>query len=136
MNPSKVKLTRLRALMKKNDIDAYIIPNTDPHLGEYIPRHWRVVQWLTGFTGSSAYVIVGKKFAGLWTDSRYFLQAEEQLSGSGFSMKKLNVPGELSWIEWLAEKMKRGAGLELMEEYFQSGNCKTWRKPSMGRKWK
>lgn len=128
MNPSKAKLTRLRALMKKNDIDAYIIPNTDPHLGEYIPKHWRIVQWLTGFTGSSATVIIGKKFAGLWTDSRYFLQAEEQLSGSGFSMRKLNVPGELSWVEWLAEKMKKGNRIGVDGRIFSIGNLENLKK--------
>jgi Xaa-Pro aminopeptidase len=111
MNNSRTKLTQLRALMKRRDIDAYIIPNTDPHLGEYIPEHWRIIQWLTGFTGSSATVVVTKKIAGLWTDSRYFIQAEEQLSGSGFSLKKLNVPSEPTWLEWVAEKMKNGSGI-------------------------
>jgi len=86
MNISKSRLTQIRALMKECKIDVYIIANTDPHLGEYIPDHWKIVQWLTGFTGSSAIVIIAKKFAGLWTDSRYFLQAEQQLSGSGFSL--------------------------------------------------
>jgi Xaa-Pro aminopeptidase len=57
MNNSKAKLARLRALMKKRGIDAYIILNTDPHLGEYIPDHWKIVPWLTGFTGSSAAVV-------------------------------------------------------------------------------
>jgi Xaa-Pro aminopeptidase len=109
MNISRTRLAKVRALMKERDIDAYIILNTDPHLGEYIPGHWRIVQWLTGFTGSSAVVIIAKKFAGLWTDSRYFIQAEEQLSGSGFSLKKLNVTSEPIWLEWLGENMKRGS---------------------------
>jgi Xaa-Pro aminopeptidase len=108
MNNSKDRLAKLRSSMKKKNIDVFIIFNTDPHLGEYIPGHWRIVQWLTGFTGSSATVVVAKKFAGLWTDSRYFLQAEEQLSGSGFSLRKLNIPSEPSWLEWLEEKMKKG----------------------------
>ena len=108
MNPSKEKLVQLRALMKNRDLDAYIILNTDPHLGEYIPGHWRIVHWLTGFTGSSATVVIGKKFAGLWTDSRYFIQAAEQLSGSGFTMKKLNAPDETTPLEWIAYKMKKG----------------------------
>ncbi len=94
--------------MKKHDIDAYVIFNTDPHLEEYIPEHWKIVPWLTGFTGSSAFVIVAKKFAGLWTDSRYFLQAEQQLPGSGFILRKINVPSEISWVEWLADKTKKG----------------------------
>jgi Xaa-Pro aminopeptidase len=109
VNPYKERLARLRASMKLKDIDAYIILNTDPHLGEYIPEHWRIIPWLTGFTGSSSIVIVARKFAGLWTDSRYFLQAESQLSGSGFSLKKLNVPSEKSWLEWIGEKVKKGS---------------------------
>src|SRR5512137_1010482 len=107
MNTSRLRLAQLRASMKKNNIDAYIIINTDPHLGEYIPAHWKIINWLTGFTGSSAIVVVAKKFAGLWTDSRYFLQAEQQLYDTGFSLKKLNVISEQSWIEWLSGKMKR-----------------------------
>jgi Xaa-Pro aminopeptidase len=106
MNTSRQRLAQLRAAMKQKNIDAYIIVNTDPHLGEYIPGHWKIIQWLTGFTGSSAIVVVAKKFAGLWTDSRYFLQAEQQINDSGFSLKKNNIPSEPSWIEWLTEKMK------------------------------
>jgi Xaa-Pro aminopeptidase len=109
MNSSRIKLAQIRRSMKERGIDAYIIPENDPHLGEYIPGHWRIVQWLTGFTGSSATVVIAKKFADLWTDSRYYLQAEEQLYGSGFSMKKLNVPIGSTWVEWLAEKMKKGS---------------------------
>jgi Xaa-Pro aminopeptidase len=107
MNTYRFRLTQLRASMKRNNIDAYIIINTDPNLGEYIPAHWKIIQWLTGFTGSSAIVVVAKKFAGLWTDSRYFLQAEQQLYDTGFSLRKLNVSSEPSWTEWLSEKMKK-----------------------------
>lgn len=128
MNNSKAKLAQLRALMKKRDIDAYIISNTDPHLGEYIPGHWRIVQWLTGFTGSSATVVVAKKIAGLWTDSRYFIQAQEQLNGSGFSMKKLNVPSEPSWVEWLAEKMKKGSTIGVDGRIFSIGSLENLKK--------
>jgi Xaa-Pro aminopeptidase len=128
MNPSKAKLARLRASMKNRNIDAYLIPNTDPHLGEYIPRHWRIVRWLTGFTGSSATVVVAKKFAGLWTDSRYFLQAVEELSGTGFKMMKLNVPSEVSWIDWLSEKMKKGSTIGIDGRIFSAGNLEDLRK--------
>jgi Xaa-Pro aminopeptidase len=107
MNIYRTRLTQLRALMKANDLDLYIIVNTDPHLGEYIPAHWKNIQWLTGFTGSSAIVVVGKKFAGLWTDSRYFLQAEQQLEDTGFSMMKMNVPSEPSWVDWISDKIKK-----------------------------
>lgn len=72
--------------MKKCGIDVYIIPVSDPHLGEYVPDHWRIIEWLTGFTGSSATVVITDSFAGLWTDSRYFIQADKQLRGSGFML--------------------------------------------------
>src|SRR5664280_2423210 len=84
MNLHSEKLAILRNLMKENDIDLYIIPTTDPHLGENIPDHWRIVSWLTGFTGSSATVVITELFAGLWTDSRYILQADKQLLDSEF----------------------------------------------------
>lgn len=108
MHQSKQKLALLRASMKNNGIDAYIIPNTDPHLGEYIPDHWRIVKWLTGFTGSAANVIVTKSFAGLWTDSRYFIQAAGQLAGSGIKLMKINTPPDPSLTEWLSVNLKKG----------------------------
>jgi Xaa-Pro aminopeptidase len=108
MNPAKRKLNRLRAVMKEQGIDGYIVPNTDPHLGEYIPDHWKTVQWLTGFTGSAATVLVTRTFAGLWTDSRYFIQAEKQLAGSGFALMRLNNPPDPSVNEWLKLNFKKG----------------------------
>lgn len=107
MNPFKRKLRLLREEMKEQGIDVYIIPNTDPHLGENIPDHWRIVQWLSGFTGSTATLLVTKSFAGLWTDSRYFLQAEKQLDGTGFIMMKFDSPWESSMNEWLKINLKK-----------------------------
>ena len=108
MHRSREKLSRLRDSMKKRDIAVYIIPNTDPNLGEYIPQHWRIIEWLTGFTGSAANVIVTKSFAGLWTDSRYFVQAERQLYGSGFRLMKENVPSCPAFSGWLVSNIKKG----------------------------
>ncbi len=88
MNLSVERLALLRAALRENSIDTCIIPSSDPHLGEYVPDHWRIIQWLTGFTGSAATVVVTDTFAGLWTDSRYFIQAEKQLYGSGFEFVK------------------------------------------------
>ena len=107
MNPARKKLARLRALMKDKGIDAFIIPGTDPHLGEYVPEHWRIVQWLTGFTGSAATVVVTSSFAGLWTDSRYFSQAVQQLEGSGVRLMKISMPPYPSFIDWLSVKVKK-----------------------------
>jgi Xaa-Pro aminopeptidase len=92
--------------MKETDIDAYIIPAADPNLGEYIPDHWKIIPWLTGFTGSAATIIITESFAGLWTDSRYFVQAELQLTGSGFVLMKPVLPDKRDFIEWIANELK------------------------------
>ncbi|HUX59001.1 MAG TPA: aminopeptidase P family protein [Bacteroidales bacterium] len=113
INPSFEKLTLLRALMKDLNIDAYIIPSTDPHLGEYVPDYWRVIAWLTGFTGSSATVVVTDLFAGLWTDSRYFVQAENQLAGSGFVLMKPVLPDKKDFIDWLIDIITPGNKIAL-----------------------
>ena len=107
------KLKALRTVLKQNSIDAYIIPSSDPHLGENILDHWQIIAWLTGFDGSAGTVVVTDTFAGLWTDSRYFIQAEKQLGGSGFKhMRPGPVPGE-DYIEWLAGNIKEGSRIAL-----------------------
>jgi Xaa-Pro aminopeptidase len=108
MHHTKKKLALLRKSMKLNNIDAYIIPNNDPNLGESIPGYWRIIEWLTGFTGSSATVIITSSFAGLWTDSRYFIQAEHQLYGSGFILMRINFPSDPTIQEWLLSNIKKG----------------------------
>lgn len=102
------RLAGVRALMKKKKLDALIVPSSDPHLGEYVPDHWRVIRWLTGFTGSAGNVVITRTFAGLWTDSRYFIQAEEQLAGSGFELVRLKVPHTPEHIDWLKENARKG----------------------------
>ncbi len=87
------KLTALRRLMKRNKIHAYLVPSTDPHQSEYVPALWRRREWLSGFTGSAGDVAITEHKAALWTDGRYFLQAEAQLRGSGITLMKLGVPG-------------------------------------------
>lgn len=105
----KSRLASVRELMKNRGIDAVIIPSSDPHLGEYVPDHWRVIRWLTGFTGSAGNVVITRSFAGLWTDSRYFIQAEDQLKDSGYELVRLKVPHTPEYIDWLAGKMKKGS---------------------------
>jgi len=95
--------------MKAQGIDAYLVPGTDPHLAENIPEHWKIVQWLSGFTGSAATILVTKTFAGLWTDSRYFIQAERQLEGTGFEMMKIGGPDSITLNRWLETNLKKGA---------------------------
>jgi Xaa-Pro aminopeptidase len=107
------KLALLRVAMKEGSIDAYIIPNTDPHLGEYINDHWQINSWLTGFTGSASTVVITDSFAGLWTDSRYFVQAEKQLAGSGFDLMKKSTPGIKDYPEWLMDLLPTGSRIGL-----------------------
>jgi Xaa-Pro aminopeptidase len=108
MNSSVEKLALLRSALKQNSIDYYIIPCADPHLGEYIPDHWQIIKWLTGFTGSAATVIITDTFAGLWTDSRYFIQAEKQLTGSGFEFVRPGVFQRNDYMDYISENAKDG----------------------------
>lgn len=113
MNTSSEKLASLRNALLVNGIDACIIPLSDPHLGENIPDHWSIIRWLTGFTGSAATVVVTAAFAGLWTDSRYFIQAERELSGSGFSLVDPDPLHASDFAGWLAENLRPGSKVGL-----------------------
>ena len=102
-------LEALRDLMRSKHIDAVIIPGTDPHQSEYPSEHWKFRDYVSGFTGSNGTAVVTLDDAGLWTDSRYFLQAAEQLEGSGFTLRKENIPGEPTMLEWLGEVLDEDA---------------------------
>jgi Xaa-Pro aminopeptidase len=125
MNSSKEKLSLLRGLMKERKIDACIIPATDPHLGEYVSDHWRIIEWLTSFTGSAANVVVTDNFAGLWTDSRYFIQATDQLKGSGFSLMKLKIPHTPEYIKWLKDNLNEESTVAVNGSLVSIGLIKT-----------
>lgn len=102
-------LEALRDLMRSKHIDAVIIPGTDPHQSEYPSEHWKFRDYVSGFTGSNGTAVVTLDDAGLWTDSRYCLQATEQLEGSGFTLRKENIPGEPTVLEWLGEVLDEDA---------------------------
>lgn len=102
-------LEALRDLMRSKHIDAVIIPGTDPHQSEYPSEHWKFRDYVSGFTGSNGTAVVTLDDAGLWTDSRYFLQAAEQLEGSGFTLRKENISGEPTVLEWLGEVLDEDA---------------------------
>ena len=102
-------LEALRDLMRSKHIDAVIIPGTDPHQSEYPSEHWKFRDYVSGFTGSNGTAVVTLDDAGLWTDSRYFLQAAEQLEGSGFTLRKENILGEPTVLEWLGEVLDEDA---------------------------
>jgi Xaa-Pro aminopeptidase len=102
------RLSALRVLMQQRGIAFCMVPTADPHLSEYPPEHWRTRAWLSGFTGSAGTLVVGAVFAGLWTDSRYFEQAERELSGSGIELMKLGVPYTPEHVGWLCERAGQG----------------------------
>lgn len=107
------KLAALRQTMKFLGLSAYYLPNSDPHQSEYLAEHWRLMPWLTGFTGSAGNVVVTADFAGVWTDSRYFIQAEQQLTGTGFELVKLTIPHTAEYLDWLAEQVPEGGTIGL-----------------------
>jgi len=104
----KEKLDALRGLMKKHGLDAYLVPSTDPHQDEYIPEFWQRRKYISGFRGSSGDVVITHAKAGLWTDSRYFLQAELELDKKVFELFKLGMPGVPPIKVWLTEELAKG----------------------------
>jgi Xaa-Pro aminopeptidase len=125
MNSSQEKLSRIRESMKEKEIDAFIIPSNDPHLGESVPDHWRIIEWLTGFSGSVATAVVTDSFAGLWTDSRYFIQAEKQLCGSGYLLMRPLFNDKKDFIEWLADSINAGSKIALDGRTFSIDTLRT-----------
>lgn len=103
------KLEALRNLMRQEGIDAFITPSTDPHSGEYVPERWKSRRWISGFTGSAGTAVVTLDKAALWTDSRYFIQAAEQLEGTGFLLMKEKIEGTPSVAEWLGSTLPAGS---------------------------
>jgi Xaa-Pro aminopeptidase len=104
----KQRVAALRDFMRRNQLAAFIIPSTDAHSGEYVPAHWESRKWISGFTGSAGTVVVTLDEAGLWTDSRYFLQAADQLQDTGIRLFKDKLPETPSITAWLAEVLNEG----------------------------
>jgi len=109
MNEIRQRIKALRLELLKRNLDAWYISGTDPHNSEYLPERWQTRAFISGFTGSYGVVVVTQEEAALWTDSRYFLQAEEQLKGSGIKMHKLRVPDAVLPETWLAKKLQQGS---------------------------
>ena len=107
------RLTALRAEIKKLGVDAWYISGTDPHSSEYLPKRWETREYIAGFTGSYGLVAVTLDKAALWTDSRYFLQAAEELEGTGIEMQKLRVPDAVSPDNWLSQNLPAGSKVGL-----------------------
>lgn len=104
----KNRVAALRAFMRAEGISAFITPSTDPHSGEYTPEHWEPRKWISGFTGSAGTAVVTLEAGGVWTDSRYFLQAEDQLANTGLVLFKDRLPETPSITEWLGSVLHPG----------------------------
>ena len=108
-NEINLRIEALRAAMSAAGIDAVIIPQTDPHQSEYLADHWQVRRWLSGFTGSAGSLVVTADKALLWTDSRYFIQAADQLDGTGIALMKDGLPDTPSITAYLCSNLPSGA---------------------------
>lgn len=106
MNEIKLRLARLRELMKREHLSAFIFPSTDAHQSEYVADHWRGREWISGFSGSAGTAVVTMKSAALWTDSRYFLAAEEQLEDTEYQLMRLKMEGTPTIAEWLGKELQ------------------------------
>lgn len=102
----QARLSTLRKKMKEVGVQAYIIPSTDPHAGEYIPKHWEIRKWVSGFTGSAGTLVVTEEKAALWTDARYYLQGTQQLEGTGITLQKDGLSETPSITTWLTEVLQ------------------------------
>ena len=118
------RLKALRAAMKENGIDAYIVPSSDAHKSEYVADHWATRAWISGFTGSAGLAIITQDHAGVWTDSRYFLQAETQLENSDFELHKQGIPHAPEHRDWLRDNIKEGGVVACDGRQFSVGDIR------------
>ena len=100
------RLEALREVMRRENLDAFIFPSTDPHNSEYVPDRWKGREWISGFNGSAGTAVVTMHSAALWTDSRYFIAAADQLSGTEFQLMKLKIEGTPTISEWLGSELR------------------------------
>ena len=121
----KERIEALRKILKQQGIKAFIVPSTDPHMSEYVASHWESRQWISGFSGSAGTVVVTEKEAGLWTDSRYFLQAEEQLQGTGIDLYKEKLSDTPSIIDFLKARLSKGDIVGIDGRVFSLATAKT-----------
>ncbi len=122
------RIDALRKIMDREKISAWIIPSEDPHQSEYVAERWRGRAFITGFTGSAGTAVFLKDKAGLWTDGRYFLQAEKQLENSGITLFKMGMPGTPTVNEWLNENLKKGDVISFEPELFSESYVRGMKK--------
>jgi Xaa-Pro aminopeptidase len=108
-SPIRLRITHLREVLAQQGVHALLVPSSDPHLSEYLPERWQGRQWLSGFTGSMATLVVAADRAALFADSRYWVQAEAELAGTGIELVKIATGTSPAHIDWLAREVPRGA---------------------------
>lgn len=119
----KQRIEQLRAVMRAEGVSAFIIPSTDPHISEYVAPHWQAREWISGFTGSAGTVVVTLTEAGLWTDSRYFLQAAEQLKGTGIDLYKEALPETPTLPDFLCTRLQTGEAVGIDGQVFSTSSA-------------
>ncbi|NJP39593.1 aminopeptidase P family protein [Oscillospiraceae bacterium HV4-5-C5C] len=120
-NSARTKLEQLRSFMQKQGVSAYVILSSDPHMSEYLPDRWQTRSYMSGFSGSAGNLVVLPQESALWTDGRYFIQAERQLQGSGIKLMRLGEPGTPSLQRYLAEQLPPAALIGLEGEVVSQG---------------
>ena len=119
------RLRELRTLMKVRNVDAYYVPSSDFHDSEYVEDYFKCRAFLSGFTGSAGTMVITQAFSGMWTDGRYFIQAEEQLAGTGITLFRSGQPGVVDIGTFLAEKMEAGTVLGFDGRTVSTGMAKS-----------
>ena len=104
---SSEKIVALRQKMSENNIDAFIIYSADPHMSEYLPAEWQERTWLSGFSGSAGFVVITKNKGGLWTDGRYFVQAPQELEGSGINVVRFRNEEVENNINYVVNEIRK-----------------------------
>lgn len=120
------RVATLRDALQQKKLDAYIFPSTDPHNGEYVPEYWKAREWISGFNGSAGTAVVTTHNAALWTDSRYFLAAEEQLRDTPFSLMKDRLPQTPSIPQWLKQELPAGSRVGIDATVNSYSQYKIW----------
>jgi Xaa-Pro aminopeptidase len=128
------KITQLRARMAQHQLDAYLVPDTDPHQSEYLAPYWAGRSWISGFDGSAGTLVVTPDFAGLWTDSRYFIQAAQQLQGTGIQLMKLPPRRTPNQVDWLADNLPEGSRVGVAQNLLSMAQARHMRKQWSPRK--
>ena len=130
----KERIEELRKIMKEHNMDAYIIPSCDSHQSEYVADHYKCRAFISGFTGSAGTVVVTLDDAGLWTDGRYFIQAEKQLEGSGIKLFKMGQPSVPTYVEWIKENVKEKGIVGFNGEVFSVNMLKNMKRKFASKK--